>query len=290
MENSIESFKTKASTKNTDKYVQTSNEVSLYLKDYGEGKPVILIHGWPMSSEQWEYQIEDLVKKNHRVIAYDRRGFGKSSKPWNNYDYDTLADDLHQIIIQLDLNEITLVGFSMGGGEVARYLSRYKEDRIIKAVLVSSVVPFLLKTEDNPDGNPKESSEDMAKALRNDRLGFLKTFGENFFGIGMLHEPMSDDLLEYYKMLCSFASPRATLECATAFATTDFREEIKNIKVPVLIIHGSNDQIVPLEISSAKAAKAIPNNELKVYEDAPHGLFYTHREQLSKDLLHFLEK
>jgi non-heme chloroperoxidase len=290
MENSIENFKTKNTTKNTDKYIQTSNEVYLYVKDYGEGKPVILIHGWPMSGEQWEYQIEDLVKKNYRIIAYDRRGFGKSSKPWNNYDYNTLADDLHQIIIQLDLKDVTLVGFSMGGGEVVRFLSRYKEDRIIKAVLISSVVPFLLKTEDNPDGNPKENGDEMAKAIRNDRMGFLKTFSENFFGTGMLLEPMSADLLHYYKMLCSFASPRATLECATAFSTTDFREEIKNIKVPVLIIHGNSDRIVPLEISSAKAAKSIPRNELKVYEDAPHGLFYTHRKELSKDLLQFLKE
>lgn len=273
---------------NSDKYIETAQNVKLYVKDYGKGEPVILIHGWPLSNEMWEYQIDFLVENNYRVIAYDRRGFGKSSQPYNGYDYDTLTDDLKEIIEQLQLENVTLVGFSMGGGEVVRYFSRYEGKGVKKAVLISSIIPFLAKTEDNPEGRPKEKGDATAAAIKEDRIGFLDNFGKIFFGINIINKPLSTPLLEYYRNLCSLASPRATLKCAESLNNTDFRDELQTIKVPTLIIHGNDDKNVPIEISSEKTAKAIENNTFIVYDGAPHGLFYTEKDKLNKDLLDFL--
>lgn len=273
---------------NSDKYIETAQNVKLYVKDYGKGEPVILIHGWPLSNEMWEYQIDFLVENNYRVIAYDRRGFGKSSQPYNGYDYDTLTDDLKEIIEQLQLENVTLVGFSMGGGEVVRYFSRYEGKGVKKAVLISSIIPFLAKTEDNPEGRPKEKGDVTAAAIKEDRIGFLDNFGKIFFGINIINKPLSTPLLEYYRNLCSLASPRATLKCAESLNNTDFRDELQTIKVPTLIIHGNDDKNVPIEISSEKTAKAIENNTFIVYDGAPHGLFYTEKDKLNKDLLDFL--
>ena len=272
----------------TDKYIETAPNVKLYVKDYGFGKPVILIHGWPLSNEMWEYQVADLVDNGFRVITYDRRGFGQSSQPWNGYNYDTLTDDLKSIIDQLELTDVTLVGFSMGGGEVVRYFSRYAGKNVSKAVLIASVTPFRLWTENNPEGNLPEKNEATATKIKNDRIGFLEGFGKTFFGVSLINNPLSSSLLDYFKMLCSFASPRATLECAKAFSTTDFRREMATVNVPTLIIHGDEDEIVPIEVSSEKSAAKIPDNKFIVYEEAPHGLFYTHRERLNKDLIAFI--
>ncbi|MFV8325556.1 alpha/beta fold hydrolase [Flavobacterium sp. ZS1P14] len=272
----------------TDKYIETAPNVKLYVKDYGEGKPVILIHGWPLSNEMWEYQIDTLVQNNFRVIAYDRRGFGKSSQPWNGYDYDTLADDLKAIIDQLNLKEATLVGFSMGGGEVVRYFSRHGGKGVSKAVFISSVTPFQLKTDSNPDGIPQEKYDGMAEQIKEDRIGFLDSFGKTFFGVSFISKPVSTPLLDYYRMLGSFASPRATLECAKSFSSTDFRREMALVNVPTLIIHGDEDKTVPIEITSEIATKLIPDNKFIVYEGAPHGLFYIEKDKLNKDLLEFL--
>jgi len=273
---------------NTDKYIETDKNVKLYVKDYGKGNPIILIHGWPLSNEMWEYQIDFLVQNNYRVIAYDRRGFGKSSQPYEGYDYDTLTDDLKEIIEQLQLENVTLVGFSMGGGEVVRYFSRYGGKGVTKAALISSIVPFLLKTDDNPEGRPKEKSEATAVSINEDRIGFLDNFGKIFFGVNIINKPLSTPLLEHYRNLCAAASPRATLQCAESLNYTDFRDELQTIKVPTLIIHGNDDKNVPIEVSSEKTAKAIKNNTFIVYEGAPHGLFYTHKDKLNKDLLEFL--
>jgi len=273
---------------NTDKYIETDKNVKLYVKDYGKGNPVILIHGWPLSNEMWEYQIDFLVQNNYRVIAYDRRGFGKSSQPYEGYDYDTLTDDLKEIIEQLQLENVTLIGFSMGGGEVVRYFSRYGGKGVTKAALISSIVPFLLQTHDNPEGRPKEKSEATAVSINEDRIGFLDNFGKIFFGVNIINKPLSTPLLEHYRNLCAAASPRATLQCAESLNYTDFRDELQTIKVPTLIIHGNDDKNVPIEVSSEKTAKAIKNNTFIVYEGAPHGLFYTHKDKLNKDLLEFL--
>lgn len=269
---------------------ETGSPVRIYYNDYGSGRPVILIHGWPLSNEMWEYQINDLVNSGCRVIAYDRRGFGKSSKPWDGYDYDTLTDDLKALIDELGLEDITLIGFSMGGGEVVRYFSRHGGKGVSKVVLISSITPYMLKTDTNPDGVPQEVFDDMMAGMKDDRIGFLDGFGKTFFGVGLLNKPLSNPLLEYYRMLCSFASPRATQECAKAFATTDFRKEMHKVNVPTLIIHGDADETVPIEPTGMQATKSIANNNYVVYEGAAHGLFYTEKEKLNADLVAFINE
>ncbi len=275
------------------KFITTSDshsgeEVQLAYSEYGTGKPVVLISGWPLSREMWEYQLGDLVDAGFRIIKYDRRGFGKSSKPWNGYDYDTLASDLNALMEQLDLRDATLVGFSMGGGEVVRYLSHYGSNRVERIVLISSVTPYLGKTESNPGGVDQSVFEEMMKQMKDDRIGFLDSFGKQFFGVNLLSHPVSAPLLDYYRMLSSMATARSTQQCAISFSQTDFREDIASIKVPVLIIHGDADKIVPIENSGARTASLLPHAEYKVYEGAPHGLFYTNRGELNRDLIQFI--
>ena len=272
----------------TDKYY--NEDVRLAYSDYGSGRPVIFIHGWPLSREMWEYQLEDIVSAGYRVIKYDRRGFGKSSKPWYGYDYDSLASDLNEIIQQLDLHDVVLVGFSMGGGEVVRYLKMFGSNRVNRIVLISSVLPYLCKTKDNPDGVDSSVFEEMMADMRKDRIDFLDQFGKKFFGVGMLSRPVSTPLLEYYRMLASFASARSTQQCAVSFAETDFRNDIKAIDVPALVIHGDADKTVPIEASSERTAKMIRDCRYIVYENAPHGLFYTEKERLNRDLLQFISE
>ncbi len=266
---------------------KTGEAISLAYSDYGKGQPVIFIHGWPSSREMWEYQLADTVNAGYRVIKYDRRGFGKSSKPWTGYDYDTLAADLHQLIEQLNLQKVILVGFSMGGGEVVRYIANYGEEKIERIALLSSIIPYLLKTKDNPEGVDKKVFDDMAEGIKNDRIGFLDDFGKMFFGVGFLSKPLSTPLLNYYHHLTTVATQQATLECAKSFSTTDFRNDVSKITVPTLIVHGDSDKVVPFEASSKRTAEMIPDAELIIYQDGPHGIFYTHRELLNKDLLNF---
>lgn len=275
------------------KYIESKNTttgevVKLSYYDYGSGAPVVLMHGWPLSKEMWEYQVPALVAAGLRVIAYDRRGFGSSDKPWTGYDYDTLTDDLYAVITQLDLNDVTLVGFSMGGGEAARYFTRYKGERVSKVVHIASVVPCMVKTDDNPNGMEQDEIETMINGLSNDRIGFLEDFGKKFFGIGLLNHPVSNALLNYYLTLESFASPRATKECVYSFSKTDFRSDLAATNVPALIIHGNSDKVVSIETGGEKAAQMIPESQYIVYDGAPHGLFYTHRDRLNNDLVNFI--
>lgn len=272
----------------TTKDASTGEEIQLSYKDYGQGRPVVLIHGWPSSKDMWEYQIDDLVNAGLRVIKYDRRGFGKSSKPWDGYDYDTLTEDLNAIIEQLDLHDAVLVGFSMGGGETVRYMSRYSSSgRVSKIVLVSSVVPYLAQTNDNPDGVPQSLFAEMMKQMTEDRINFLEDFGKQFFGVGLMNKPVSSPYLQYFRSLAEVALPRATQQCAISFANTDFRADVQAITVPTLIIHGDADKTVPIEASSNRTASMIPNAIYKVYEGAPHGLFFTERKRLNQDLIEF---
>jgi non-heme chloroperoxidase len=204
-------------------FLELQDETELYFNDWGAGSPIILIHGWPLSGDMWEHQAAFLVSNGYRVITYDRRGFGQSTKSWSGHDYDTLAGDLAQLIDALDLEDVTLVGFSMGGGEVVRYLSLYGSARVSKAVLISSVTPFMLKTAGNPDGTPEETFDGFHKSILKDRFDFLNTFGPQFYGRSALNHTVSDAVLNWTFALGSMASPRATLEDLTAFSTTDFR-------------------------------------------------------------------
>ena len=266
----------------------TGEEIQLSYKDYGKGRPIVLIHGWPSSKDMWEYQIDDLVNAGLRVVKYDRRGFGKSDKPWNGYDYDTLTDDLNAVLEGLDLRDAVLVGFSMGGGEAVRYLSRYgNSGRVTGLVLVSAVVPYLGQSNDNPEGVPQAVFAEMMEKMKEDRIAFLDTFGEQFFGVGLLEHPVSKPYLQYFRGLAEVALPRATQQCAIAFANTDFRADVQAVNVPTLIIHGDADKTVPIEASGNRTAKMIPNAIYKVYEGAPHGLFYTERKRLNQDIIDF---
>ena len=262
--------------------------IQLFYEEIGTGQPVIFIHGWPSSHEMWEYQMTEIAARGFRCIAYDRRGFGKSDKPWDGYDYDTLAGDLKSVIDELDLSNVTLIGFSMGGGEVVRYLSRYGSDKISKAVLVSSIAPYLLKTDDNPDGVPAEKFAQMAEKIKDDRPAFLEEFGKTFFGVGFMSKPVSQPLLNWANILTLRASQRATLECMRSFSETDFRNDMKAVTIPTLIIHGDADKTVLIKPTSDQAAKMVSQAKYIVYEGAPHGLFITHKEKLNADLLGFL--
>jgi non-heme chloroperoxidase len=266
----------------------TGEVVKLCYDDVGTGATVVLIHGWPLSKEMWEYQVTELAGRGMRCITYDRRGFGASDKPWNSYGYNTLADDLKAILDELDLTDVTLVGFSMGGGEVARYFSRHGGARVSKAVLLSSVTPYMLKTDDNEQGVDHSVFDEMLVNIRNDRMAFLDSFGKQFYGVSLLNHPVSSAYLQRDMMLASVGTSRATQECAKAFATTDFRSDMAAINVPTLIIHGDADQTVPIEVSGNRSAQMVPDNTYIVYEGAPHGLFYTERERLNNDLETFI--
>ena len=271
--------------------LKLSEEIVLHYEDYGEGKPVILIHGWPLSGRAWEAQIYDLVKSGHRVIIYDRRGFGGSSKPWSGYDYDSFASDLNGLIEFLDLKEVTLVGFSMGGGEVVRYLSTYGDERVSKAVLAAAVPPYLLQNEGHPDGAIDEGTiASFEESVKKDRAEFIDGFIKKFFSASILGEKVSDAQHDYHKNIALFASPKATLDCIAAFSRTDFRKDLKKIKIPVLIIHGDSDSIVPLEKSGRRAHELIPGSELVVIKGGPHGVNLTHKEEFNKALLKFLAR
>lgn len=270
------------------KSATTNTSVNIFYQEYGIGKPVIFIHGWPLNHEMWEYQLAELPKHNLRCIAYDRRGFGKSDRTWESYDYDTLANDLNELITQLNLSGVTLVGFSMGGGEVARYISKFGTDKIEKAVFISSVTPFRLKTDDNPDGTDKQTFDDTIHKIEEDRPAFLIEFGKKFYGVEEQKQPVSQAMLEWNQMLCLMSSSKATVNCVRSFSETDFREDIKKITVPVLIIHGDADKTVPIKASGDKTAAMLPHAKYIVYKNAPHGLFITEKEKLNTDLLNFI--
>ncbi len=271
-------------------YIITKDNTKLYVKDWGSGQPVILIHGWPLSADSWDDQAMAIANAGYRAIAYDRRGFGRSSQPWSGYDYDTLSDDLASVIEQTGARDAVIVGFSMGGGEVARYMSRHKGEWLAKAALISSVVPFRLKTVDNPLGTEQEAFDKTARALNEDRAEFFTEFFHTFFGVGTLGHLISVELLENMRHVAMQASLKATLECLESFSSTDFRSDLAHFKVPTLIIHGAEDKTVPIEASAYEAAKGITQATLIQYEDAPHGLFATHKQRLTNDLLNFIRQ
>jgi len=267
---------------------ENSGSVDLYYEDHGTGQPVVLIHGWPLSGRSWEKQVPALLEAGHRVITYDRRGFGHSSKPTVGYDYQTFAADLHTIITELDLRDATLVGFSMGGGEVARYLGAYGNARVKKAVFMAAIPPFFVKTSNNPAGVDASVFEGIKKAIVADRPAFLSKFFADFYNVDRLGgQRISDEVVRLSWNIAAGASPTGTLQCVTAWAT-DFREDLRRIRVPTLIIHGDSDRIVPLEVSGQLTHQAVAGSRLAVVAGGPHGLNWTHAEDVNRELTSFL--
>ena len=269
-------------------FLDAADGTKLFYKDWGSGPPVVLVHGWPLDADMWEYQAPVLAAAGFRVVAYDRRGFGRSEQPWAGYEYNTLADDLAAVIGGLKLHDASLVGFSMGGGEIARYMSRHGGAGVAKAVLVSAVTPYMLKTADNPEGVDRGVFTAMIDGLRKDRPNFIANFSKGFFGVGMLSSPVSSDLVQWSGNLAMLASPKATVDCVTAFGETDFRPDMAHFHVPTLVIHGDADQTVPLDASGKRTAAMIQGAHFDVYEGAPHAIPFTHEDRLTQDLLAFL--
>ncbi|TWR26744.1 alpha/beta hydrolase [Mucilaginibacter achroorhodeus] len=265
-------------------------ETKIFYEDLGHGRPVILIHGWPLDHTMWDYQVAALTDAGFRCIAYDRRGFGKSNKPLTGYDYDTLTSDLKALIDELQLEDVVLIGFSMGGGEVVKYFSNYGGHGVAKAVLISSIAPFMLQTDDNPDGVPQEQIDQIAANIQEDRPGFLGSFGKQFYGVGLLNNPVSEQRLTFDLICAMQATLKSTLECAVSFSSTDLRGDISSVNVPTLIIHGDDDKTVPIQPTGEQAAKLISGSEFIIYEGEPHGLFITAKDRLNADLIDFISR
>ncbi|WP_314019984.1 alpha/beta fold hydrolase [Stutzerimonas degradans] len=273
--------------------ITTADGVQLYYKDWGpkDGPVVTFSHGWPLSSDSWESQMLFLASQGYRVVAHDRRGHGRSSQPWEGNDMDHYADDLAAVIEALDLKDVTLVGFSTGGGEVARYIGRHGTGRVKKAVLVSAVPPMMLKTADNPGGVPLEVFDGIRKASLEDRAQlYLDLASGPFYGFNRPGAKVSQGLIDNWRAQGMQAGHKNTYDSIAAFSATDFRGDLKKFDVPTLVIHGDDDQIVPLESSGKASAALIKDAQLIVYPGAPHGLTDTHKERFNQDLLNFLRK
>ncbi|KQQ37688.1 arylesterase [Rhizobium sp. Leaf306] len=270
--------------------ITTRDGTQLYVKDWGPktGRPVIMMHGWPLTSDTWDDFAVVAADAGFRAISYDRRGFGRSEQPWDGYEYDTLADDLADVIEATGAQDAALFGFSMGGGEVARYMSRHGGKGVSKAALIASVVPYMAQTPDNPDGVPQSVFDEMTAGMKEDRAHFFHGFLKSFYGVGVFTGSVSEAVLDWSFQQTMMAGLRPTLACAKAFSSTDFRPDLPSFKVPTLIIHGTGDQTVPIETSGRAAAAAIPGATLIEYEGAPHGLFASNKQQLTDDLMAFL--
>lgn len=266
----------------------TKDGTSLYFKDWGSGPAVVFSHGYPLSSDAWEDQMFFLLQNGYRVIAHDRRGFGRSSQPSKGYDYDAFADDLAQLVNALDLREATFVGHSMGGGEVARYVGRHGQSRVAKVAFVSSVTPFLLKTATNPSGAPKELFDGFRAAVQADRSQWNLDVTVPYYSFNRPGAKVSEGLRQDYWRQGQATGVLAAYHAIGAFSETDFRDDLKKITVPALVVHGSDDQIVPLEISAKLTAELIPRAKLVVYDGGSHGLLHVDKDRLNADLLAFL--
>ncbi|MBD8042364.1 alpha/beta hydrolase [Arthrobacter sp. Sa2BUA2] len=270
---------------------ENSTSIDLYYEDHGSGQPVVLIHGYPLDGASWEKQTAALLDAGYRVITYDRRGFGKSSKPATGYDYDTFAADLDAVLTTLDLQDVVLAGFSMGTGEVGRYLGTYGSARIAKAAFLGSLEPYLLQTEDNPTGVPQEVFDGLVEAVTADRYAFFTEFFKNFYNADdLLGTPrLSQEVINAGWNLAVSASPVAAVAAQPTWLT-DFRKDIPKIDVPVLIVHGTADNILPIDATGRQFAKAVPSADYVEIEGAPHGLLWTHAAEVNEALLKFLAK
>jgi non-heme chloroperoxidase len=268
--------------------IRTNDGTTIFYKDWGEGPAIVFSHGWPLNANAWDEQLHFFASSGYRAIAHDRRGFGRSSQPWNGHDMDTFADDLAALLDALGVQQAVLVGHSMGGGEVTRYLGRHGTRRVAKAVLVGAVPPFLLQTPANPAGIPLSVFNDIRGNLGGNRSQFLREVSAPFMGANRPDSKVPQGLLDQFWLWGMQASLKGLLDCIKAFSETDFTDDLKKIDVPTLIIHGDDDQMVPIEISARLAAKLVPRATLKVYPGASHGLMFTHRDQLNADLLAFI--
>jgi non-heme chloroperoxidase len=267
---------------------ENSGNIDLYYEDHGAGNPVILIHGYPLSGASWEKQLPVLLNAGYRVITYDRRGFGKSSQPTTGYNYDTFAEDLRQLVTQLKLEDFALVGFSMGGGEIARYLGRYGSNGVTKAVFISSVPPFLLKTSENPEGVDGSVFEGIRKAVAADRYAFFTEFFKNFYNTDLfLGKRVSEQAVQASWNLAASASATASLACVPTWHE-DFRKDLSRVDVPTLVIHGDADRIVPINAAGARTAKLVKGARLLVVKNGPHCIPWTHAEEVNSELINFL--
>ncbi|MFC9243898.1 alpha/beta fold hydrolase [Streptomyces sp. NPDC057136] len=266
-----------------------SAPINLYYEDHGTGQPVVLIHGWPLNGASWEKQTAALLAVGHRVVTYDRRGFGRSDQPADGYDYDTFASDLNEVLTTLDLRDAVLVGFSMGSGEVTRYLGTYGSDRIAKAVMIGVVPPFLLKADDNPGGVDASVFEGIEEAITADRFAFMTAFLADFYNVDVLGgERISEQAVQASWNVAVSASAKGTLDCVQAWLT-DFRADLPRIDVPTLIIHGDADRTLPVEATAIPLAQRITGAQLTIVPGGPHGLIWTHADEVNTALLAFLD-
>ena len=272
-------------------YIKTRDGTDLYVKEWGSGRPVLLVHGWPLNADSWDAQAMALADAGFRAIAYDRRGFGRSAQPWSGYDYDTLADDLADVMKETGADsDAAIIGFSMGGGEVARYMSRHGGNGVVAAGLISSVVPYMLKTDDNPHGTPADDLKAIGDGIKKDRYGFFQSFFKDFYGVGLIEHPVSQGQVDWAWWAQNQAGLKPILECANSFGMTDFRPDLPAFRVPTLVVHGTGDKTVPIDAAGRAAAAGIANSQLVEYDGAPHGLTTTHSDRFTSDLLTFLGK
>ena len=271
-------------------YAKARDGCMLYYKDWGRGDPIVLFHGWPLSADTWDAAAMKLAEAGHRCIFPDRRGFGRSDQPWDGYDYDTFADDAAAVLEDAGIHEkVSLVGFSMGGGEVARFLTKQGKNRVNKAVLASSVVPHVAKSDANPDGVPKEQLQKMTGKMKEDRAAFMHSFFKSFFGVGAVSSPVSEQVLMNAWRQAMQAGLRPTLAAAKAFSFTDFSPDLESFEgIPTLIIHGTSDETVPIKATSEVVARKVPSARFIKYDGSPHGIFETDKNRLCEDLVAFL--
>jgi non-heme chloroperoxidase len=268
---------------------ENGQDIQLYYKDWGSGQPIVFSHGWPLSADAWEDQMFFLASQGYRCIAHDRRGNGRSSQPWNGNDMNTFADDLAKVVEALDLKNAVHVGHSTGGGEVARYIARHGTKRVAKAVLISAVPPLMLKTAANPKGLPIEVFDQIRQAILKDRAQYFKDLSAPFYGANRPQAKVSQGLRDSFWLQGMLGGFNAAYDCVKAFSETDQTEDLKKFDIPTLILHGDDDQIVPIEDSALISAKLIKNAQLKIYKGAPHGMCSTHKDQVNQDLLTFIK-
>jgi non-heme chloroperoxidase len=273
----------------TTNFIETKDGTKIFYKDWGTGQPILFSHGWPLSGDAWSVQMLFFAEKGYRVIAHDRRGHGRSDQPWNGNNMDQYADDLAELIEKLDLKDVILVGHSTGGGEVAHYIGRHGNSRVAKAVLVGAVPPLMLKTANNPEGTPIEVFDGIRKGTRSDRSQFFKDLTLPFYGFNREGAKVNEGLRENFWLQGMVGSIKGLYDCVREFSEVDYTDDLKKIEVPTLVIHGDDDQIVPIAAAGEKTAKIVKNATLKVYPGAPHGLAETEADKFNADVMEFIQ-